>query len=65
MRDFKVRDISGDSDGPTWDIVFTGSDGVQRYSDEVWYTAADAEKAKEYYTNDKDFNPDYWDSLTA
>lgn len=64
MRDFKVRDISGDSDSPTWDIIFTGSDGIQRYSEEVWYSAADAEKAKENYANNKEFNPDHWESLT-
>ncbi len=64
MRKFKVRDVSEESDGPTWDIIFTGSDGIQRYSDEVWHSEPEAMKAKETYEKDEKFIPDYWDSLT-
>lgn len=62
---FIVRDVSADSDGPTWDIIFTDLNGVQRYSQEVWNSLEEAVAAKESYEKNPEFYPDYWDKLTS
>lgn len=64
MHDFKVRNISADSDDPTWDIIFTDLNGVQHYSEDVWHSLKEAVRAKESYEKDTEFYPDYWDKLT-
>lgn len=45
-RRFQVRDISQSYDGPTFDVIFHDDEyGVERYSEAIWSTRAEAQAA--------------------
>lgn len=57
-RKFEVRDISGDYDGPTFDVIFNDGE-VQRYSEEVFESRERAYTAiEETYEQQED--PTWW-----
>ena len=64
---FKVRDLhkidpEGENEG-VHDILYTGSDGVTRYSDDVYESAEEAQKAIAVLEAAGE-SPDWWEVFT-
>ena len=64
---FKVRDLhkidpEGENEG-VHDILYTGSDGVIRYSDDVYESAEEAQKAIAVLEATGEL-PDWWEVFT-
>lgn len=60
---FAIRELAESEDPGVHDVVFTGSDGVSRYSDDVYSSAEEAEEAKAVFEAAGE-DPLWWDELT-